>query len=389
MNRFRAVVSGLIFCMTAIGFGGEFYHGTRGPLNVVPAWNIARGDVTISGSSRFYFNNKTYPGSTGPAAAVTFWDIQGGANIAYGIARNYQVGISQIIYQDNHKPGKGYNFPDDLFFDVRIGSFPNAPSMLQYGARVIARVPLAQYHNVPLEPYSAGKVELGLFGLLSYSANATRPDDALNGHVNLGIIDHNDKGANIAEEYGVNYVNEGHSRELFGGLALIFPTIKFDFSAELYGNYYISKPPQTAFSRHNYIYVTPGITYKASPWAAFTFGFDFRLTSNKSNDSYYLPGSSTHWLPTFPTWRVNFNVRLNLFSKEKTLFAEKEKSAMAKQDEKKDVYQEIATERKKVENAEAELEKIKEERRRMDEILVRLRKALENTEKQEGQKEKK
>jgi len=389
MDRFRTILAGFIFCMTAVGFGGEMYHGVRGPLNVLPAWNIARGDVTISGSSRFYFNNKTYPGSTGPASAVTFWDIQGGANIAYGIARNYQVGISQIIYQDNHKPGKGYNFPDDLFLDVRVGSFANESSKLQYGARVITRIPLAQYHNVPLEPYSAGRVEFGLFGLLSYAMNAARPGDALNGHFNLGIIDHNDKGVKIAEEYGVSYINEGHSREVFGGLALIVPTLKFDFSAELFGNYYISKPPQTAFSRHNYIYVTPGITYKASHWAAFTFGFDFRLTSNKTNASYYLPNSSTHWLPTFPTWRVNFNVRLNLFSKEKAIFVETEKSDMAKTAEKKDVYQEIADERKKVENAEAELEKIKEERRRMDEILVRLRKALENTEKHEGEKDKK
>ncbi len=389
MNRYNTFVAGLFFCMISTVFGGEFFHGVRGPIYLSPAWTMARGDLTLHGNSRFYFNNKSYTNPNGLNSAVTFWDIQGGANIYYGIAQNYQIGLRQIIYQDNHKPGKGYNLPDDLFLDFKVGSFPLKPSKIHYGAKLIMRFPVAQYHNVQLEPYSAGKVEYGVIGLMSFASNIVRPSDAFNAHINLGIIDHNDHGAKIAEEYGSEYVNAGSSREVYGGLALVLPTPRFDFSVELFGNYNISKPPPTAFSRHNYAYVSPGITYQASNWASFAFGFDFRLTSNKTNKSEHLPDGTTQMLPTFPTWRVNFTVKMNIVSKAKRILAEKQESELEKTDGKKDVYQEIAEERKKVENAEAELQKIREERRRMDDILKRLRKALENKENEEEKEKKK
>lgn len=389
MNRIKFIVTGVVICLFTNVLGEEFFHGNRGPIHLSPAWNLAKGDLTFHANSRFYFNNKSYTNPDGPNTAVTYWDIQGGANIYYGIARNYQVGLSQIIYQDNHKSGKGYNLPDDLFLDFRVGSFPSAPSRIKYGVKLMARFPVAQYHNVQLEPYSAGTVAIGIIGLASYAMDMVQPDEGLNAHVNLGIIDHNDSGAQIAEEYGSDYVNSGHSREVFGGLALILPTSKFDFSLELFGNYNVSKPPPTAFSRHNYAYVSPGITYKSSHWLSFAFGFDFRMTPNKTNKSDYLPSGTTEVLPTFPTWRVNFSMKMNLVSSAKKQFAEKQKSEVSTPEEKKDVYQEIAQERKKVENAEAELEKIRKERERMDEILKRLRKALENTEKEVGEKEKK
>jgi len=69
-----------------------------------------------------------------------------------------------------------------------------------------------------------------------------------------------------------------------------------------------------------------------------------------------------------------------LVSKLKGRFASKEEFKSVTTEEgknKKDVYGEIAQERKQIENAEVELEKIREERKKMDEILNRLRKALE------------
>jgi histidyl-tRNA synthetase len=87
---------------------------------------------------------------------------------------------------------------------------------------------------------------------------------------------------------------------------------------------------------------------------------------------------TTKLLPTYPTWRINFSVRVNLVSKLKGRFAQKEKFESIVTDiSKKDVYQDIADERKQIENAELELQKIREERKKMDEILNRLRKALE------------
>lgn len=352
-------------------------QGNRGPLYLSTAWNLVKGDLTFQGNSRFYFNSKTFTYTNTPSTAVTFWDVQGGLNLNYGLGKHYQLGISQILYQDNHKSGRGYNFPDDLFLKLKVGSFPGKPGPIKFGAALTTRLPLASYHNVQLEPYSAGSVEFGILGLLSYTTDQISPDDGINAHLNLGIIDHNDNGKKFTES-NITYVNQGSSRELYGGLAVIYPMTKFDFSVEMYGNYNITKPPPAAFSRHNYLYITPGITYNAVYWLSVACGFDFRLTKNQSSKSNLIPLATADVLPTYPTWRVNLSVRINLASKFKGRLDQKENLQSNDQDKKKkDVYEEITEERKQIENAEEELKKIRDERKKMDEILNRLRKALE------------
>ncbi len=390
MKNFSRIILIVVVFITSIFpvFAGS-ERGNRVPLYLATAWNLVKGDLTFQGNSRFYFNNKTFTYANNPSTAVTFWDVQGGLNLNYGLGKHYQLGISQILYQDNHKSGRGYNFPDDLFLKVKVGSFPEKPASMKYGAMLTTRLPLAKYHNVQLEPYSAGSVEFGIMGLLSYIKNQVSPDDGLNAHLNLGIIDHNDNGKKFTES-NITYINQGSSREIYGGLAVIYPMTKFDFSVEMYGNCNITKPPPAAFSRHNYLYITPGITYNAFYWLSVACGFDFRLTKNQSSKSYLIPQATANVLPTYPTWRVNLSVRINLVSKLKGRLDQKENLESNAPDKKnKDVYQEISEERKQIENAEEELQKIRDERKRMDEILDRLRKALEIKDTKEKEKEKK
>ena len=102
------------------------------------------------------------------------------------------------------------------------------------------------------------------------------------------------------------------------------------------------------------------------------------MSKHQSSKSYLLPGETTHLLPTYPTWRVNFSVKVNLVSKLKGRFEQKEDlESINPGKKKKNVYEQISAERKQIENAEVELQKIRDERKKMDEILNRLRKALE------------
>lgn len=388
-NFYRIIIIAIIFSTNIINAFAGTEQGNRGPLYLTTAWNLVKGDLTFQGNSRFYFNNKTFTSANNPATAVTFWDVQGGLNLNYGLGKRYQIGISQIVYQDNHKSGKGFNFPDDMFLKVKFGSFPEKAGPIKFGLLVTTRLPFAKYHNIQLEPYSAGSVEFGLMGLFSFSKNQIYPDDEFNAHVNFGLIDHNDNGKKFTES-NIEYINQKNSREIYGGVALIYPITKFDFSVEIYGNHNISKPPPAAYSRHNYLYVTSGVTYNAFYWLSLACGFDFRLTKNKSSNSYLISNCTANMLPAYPTWRVNFNVRVNLVSKLKRRFEQKDDFKSITSDKnKKDVYEEIATERKQIENAELELEKIRQERKKMDEILNRLRKALELKDKNEKNKEKK
>lgn len=391
MNYMKRIIISVVLIgvhfMTAFA-GSE--QGNRGPLYLLTAWNLAKGDFNLHAASRFYFNNKSYNLPDNTTAAVTFWDVQGGMNLYYGIGKNYQIGLSQIIYQDNHKSGKGYNLPDDLFLNVKIGSFPSKPGAFNFGVNILTRFPLANYHNIQLEPYSAGRVAFGILGLASYAGNQVFHEDGFNAHLNLGIIDHNDNGIKLGESDEITYANPKTTRELYGGMAIIMPTTQFDFSLELYGNYNISKPPPTAYSRHSYLYITPGVTYKPFYWLSLCCGFDFRLSPNKSNSSDLIKSGLTNMLPTYPTWRVNFGMKVNLTSKIQSRFEEKSVVESAPiESQKGDVFKNIADERKQIENAEAELEKIRSEREKMDEILKRLRKALEIKESEKKKDDKK
>jgi len=391
-NISRIILVIVVYSINICSASAGYEQGNRGPLYLSTAWNLVKGDLIFQGNSRFYFNNKTFSYANNPATAVTFWDVQGGLNLNYGLGKQCQLGLAQILYQDNHKTGSGYNFPDDLFLKVKVGSFPEKPGPIKLGAAITTRLPLARHHNIQLEPYSAGSVEFGILGLLSFSQNQLYPDDDLNAHLNLGVIDHNDNGKKFTES-NVTYVNQQNSRELYGGLAVIYPLTKFDFSVELYGNYNISKPPPAAFSRHNYLYITPGINYNAFYWLSVACGFDFRLTKHQSSKSYLLPQATANVLPTYPTWRINLSVKINLASILKGRLDQKENLESITPDKsKKNVYEKITEERKQIENAEAELQKIRDERKKMDEILNRLRKALEikdTKEKNEKEKDKK
>lgn len=385
-KKFAAIIF-LIFLPLSISAQSE--QGIQGPFYLNTAWNLAKGDVTFQANSKFYFNNKTYNLNENTVNAIAYWDIQGGIGVNYGLGKHYQIGLTQILYQDNHKDGSGYNFPDDLFLDLKVGSFSLKNGSWNLGGKILSRIPLAKHHNILFEPYSAGRLSAGIFGMATYSTKPLFPEDGFNVHFNLGLLDHNDHGVNLDESGQSRILKKHNSREIIGGAALIFPTSKFDFSAEFYGNYYISKPPATAFSRHSYLYFSPGIFYKLFYWLAFGFGFDFRLSPNKSCSSSYISSDLPNHLPTYPLWRLNFKMRVNIISKVKNRFMERAADSVATvEKDEKTIYDKIADEKKHIEEAEFELEYLMKQRQQMDEILARLKKALElkGTEKKEKEK---
>jgi len=356
-------------------------QGIHGPIYVMSAWNLVKGDLILHGQSRFYFKNEVNDRPGFPRTAVTLWNAQGTVNIFYGLSNNYEIGLSQVMYQDAHggKSGKGYNLPDDIHLKLKMTSLGPADLPIRFGFQIASRIPTAKYHNVPFEPYSAGKFEFSLMALASFSVNSQLPEHSLNAHANFGYLDHNDSGEKLAEgDADIQYESVG-SKELIYALGIVYPVSKFNFSFEFYGNRYLTRPPEPAFSRYSYLYVTPGVSYSAYEWLSVVFGFDFRMTSARPNPAARTISINT---PVFPTWRLNFGIKFNLMSRLQNRYMENENSAMHRSagSYTKDIYQQIGDEKKQVENAEKELEQIREERKKMDEILKRLRTVLEEDE---------
>jgi len=372
MNRLLFLT--IFFILQLANLSAGTIQGIRGPIYISSAWNLTKGDLVFHGHSRFYYKNEVSDLPGEPTSAVTFWDAQGALNLFYGIGKHYDIGISQVIYQDNHKTGNGYNFPDDLFLKVKAASFGPLTLPFNYGVQISSRIPLAKHHNIPFEPYSAGNVEFSILGLVSYSSNLLIPEDSFNAHVNIGYLDHNDADAEF------NTSNRS-SREFIYGAGVVYPIARFDFSFEFYGNRYLSRPAESVYSRYNYVYVTPGITYHPYDWLSVLFGLDYRLTSARPSETAQTVSPNA---PVFPTWRVNFGARMNLISKIQERFTKKEdKSLFEAKTQDNNIYEQIATERKEVEEAERELESIREERKRMDDMLKRLRNILEYKEEEQ------
>ncbi|MBN1351245.1 hypothetical protein JXJ21_17640 [candidate division KSB1 bacterium] len=287
------------------------------------------------------------------------------------------MALSPIMYQDNHKPSsKGYNIPDDIFLGLKFGSYGSKGSSLTYGGALTFRFPTAEHHNVIFEPYSAGTVEVEAAGLLTYSRDPLYPEDALNVHFNLGYVNHNDVGQKLSLNAEDTVHVNSMSQELLYGVGVKIPSTQFDFSIELYGNAFMQKPPKTAYSLENYLFFSPGITYKAYRWLSIDFAADFLLSNSQNDESEYDFLPRFHGMPNYPSWRVNMGFRFILLPITTYRVSEKD-ILMRKAESRRELFEQIIKEQRETESAEEELDRIKEERRKAERELERLRRILE------------
>jgi len=168
---------------------------------------------------------------------------------------------------------------------------------------------------------------------------------------------------------------------LLYGFGIKIPTPGFDFSVEMYGNSFIQKAPkETAYSVENYLYLTPGINYKAFRWLTLKVGADFRLSSNTDETTYEYIRRYSIDLPNYPSWRINFG--LNILLLPTTVYNVSDKDVLIRKAEsRRELFEQIINEQRETESAEEELDKIKTERRKAERELERLRRILEGDKK--------
>jgi len=358
-----------------------------GPLHVSPAWTLAKGRLLFASHSRAFFKDEVTTAADGSKSGVTYWDIQGDIGLVYGFSSNLELGISQIVYQDNHKGGNGYNLPDDLYLTAKLGSFGTAKSNLRFGVKVDVKIPVADYHNLPLEPYTANRIGLGFMGLFSIVTEPLFPDSDVNFNGNIGVYNHNDLGVRQTKDEKDPVVAEKDTKEIVWGLSASKMMKEFGIFAELYGRAFINQPPITAYTRESSMYFAPGVVYSHKSNFSLKASLDIRLLGNSDQTVYGIENGSyvdKPWqtVPNLPSWRISVggSYALNLGgSKEPSMLARqqqmREATGGAQIDQK--IYDELAKERQRTESAEEELERIRAERQRMEQLLERLRNILE------------
>ncbi len=191
MKRFKFFAS-LAVLLSIVSTGASLDIGLgSGPMRVSSALTVPRGHLYLGAHSRAFFKDEVAKVSNGLSSGETYWDIQGAFGLHYGFTSRLELGISQILYQDNHKGNKGYNFPDDLYLRAKLGSIGPKASSIRLGAQVDVRLPTAEHHNLALEPYSAGRIGMGIIGLFSIVSQPLFPDIGFNINVNAGVIGKN------------------------------------------------------------------------------------------------------------------------------------------------------------------------------------------------------
>ncbi len=346
----------------------------RGPLNVRSAWTLEPGYLTLSTYTRF-FGKVSKLGTT----AITVWDVQGGLSLNYGISKHFEASLLPIIYQDTNRGGKGYNFLDDMFLFLKIGSFGSKGNSLSYGVNLGVRFPTAKEHNVIFEPYAADKTGFGINALASYARDPLYPEDAFSMHFNLGYWNHNDVGAKLTPSSfpkdTVRVLNM--TQELSYGAALLFPFEKFDFRFEVHGSTFLQAPPVTAYSRESVMYVSPGVSYKPYRWMTMQLNADIRVANAADKTDYTRPGVNKFAnLPNYSSWRITLGTKITILPT--SLYAISERDILMKKAEsRRELFEQIIKEQRETESAEEELERIKDERRKAERELERLRRILE------------
>lgn len=370
MKARNAVSAGVLLLLLTSGWPLAHaigINGGNGLTYVKSAWNLKPGYLTLYGRTRFFGKVSTQSQPT----AVTYWDVQGALSFNYGITDHVELAIAPVMYQDTHRGRTGYNIPDDLFLGLKLGSYNLKGTSLTWAVSFDTRFPTAKYHNVPFEPYSAGTIEWGFTTMLTYARDPLYPDDNLNIHANFGYVNHNDVGKKLLPRYDISVTNM--SQQFIYGFGMKIPSSEFDFSIELYGNKFLQRPPLTAYSLEDYIYLSPGISYHAYRWMTLSFSTDLRL-SEDINQSLVPPPAPD--LPNYPGWRINLGLSLTLLPTSVYRLSDKD-ILIRKAESRRELFEQIIKEQRETESAEEELERIKEERRKAERELERLRRILE------------
>ncbi len=387
MQKFLYILI-LIFCFP-LWSGAQSIDYGPGLFHVNPAWTIKKQSFYLGSHSRAFFKDEIQSVNGGEEKqGITYWDIQGGMGLYYGLSSKFQLGFSQILYQDTHENGSGYSMPGNIFFQAKLGRLSPSNSNWMSGLQLDVRLPLGNYTNIPLEPYTVDRIGIGLKGLFSIVSEPMFPEYGVNIHGNIGVFSHNDLGMVLTNVDDDTITVDETSQELIYGLAFSTSMQEFSLFAELYGRTFLTRPPVSAYSRENSIYISPGISYAPNPWMKLKVALDIRILGGDDETLYGGKGGSYAQLPwehvpNYPSWRINMGTVITLNptksveQRKEYLNVQKERALEAVSGQ-ETIYDRLTDDRREAENVEAELERIRADRERMERLLERLKTILES-----------
>jgi len=366
-----------VVCIVAVqGYATQF-NGGYSLIYTEKAQLLAPGELSLVLHSRAYAKVIN-------SANFTLYDGTGAISANFGFSRVLELGITVLAYQDLNLSqriinGQPYReqIPDDMILRTKFGGWgvPLKSSMLRFGFDLNYRLRTGQVDDVYLEPYSSNAMELGVNGIFSLFTDAFYPDEAHQVHLNIGYLNHNDAG------FGRGLFSS--SQELLYSVGYVYPTLKIDLHGEFYGTHFMERPPTDVFSREDYLYVAPGVTYK--PFYGFNIQFATEwllLNAKNTTVGRVIPPD---YPGNYPPWRISGNLVLypsTAFFSEPTFARVTEESRrrerLLEQSglDRRALFEWVTDEDFGTEYIDLELEKIRQEREKAEQELERLKKEL-------------
>ncbi len=376
-QNYRLFLLILFIPLMALGFNSTRF-GSRGFLHVQSASTLYKGTLDAGSNLNFYTKVGDYLGQQKPEnfTAVNWWDVQGNTVFSYGMLDNFDVTMMWRIYQDTNRGGgnfnEEFNVPEDIFLDFKTGSWGLNNNRFHLGLLASVRIPTAGEYNYFFEPYSAGSVEYGFTGLVSFFNDPYLHDRSYSLHLNLGWYNHNDAGKVLFETPTEVYKANGNATEFQYGFAFSYPTELFNLNLEWWGISFINRPDTMAYSREDFMYITPSVTFKPKPWFDFDLGLDVRLSSDEETSAGILPAPSDRLnLPNYPSWRIYLGLTFRLLPWGGGYGAEEPGRS------KVDFYESLLRDTNRSEKIEDELRRLRKEREQAEKELEELRQMLE------------
>lgn len=382
----------LILVLNLELFCDQFFSG-EAFFNNYSAMTLPMGYVQLSTHGRIFREADVW------GEGVQLVDASGIFGINFGYSNNLEFGVNTIFYQDLNRNVQeaadtdlvDNNIPDATYLRLKyrgdgmeIGDYLGILAMAS-SFKISSKK--TNSNGIALEPYTSEDMQFNITGVFSVFFDPLYLNEEQSLHFNLGYILHNDSENHNA----FKGFSEGAS-ELTYGVAYSYPTSYVNLNIEAYGNLFLttldSALEASHYSTESYLYITPSIKYKAYAGLNFDVGVDILAVAGAENYSKAEAGKSftdNENLPYYPSWRMllraNYTpstpyVDIPSFSSSTGVKARVANSRQVRN--RKELFEWLIEEPDRVEYIDMKLDKLRTERKQIEEDIEKLREEMED-----------